>query len=246
MFLQHVAQRLLAPGGVAAAVEQAFGVFVLAGGNGSLQAAFAVPFGVGGQAGFDFGRGRPGGGHQPVRDLVVAWVARQRPVEVVPVAIQVHVLVRGAAQPRKAPGVERVQVQKGHARLGGRGMKAGVGEQCVLHARTAEAFHAMAGAADDEQARRVDGAVARHVHGQRFSVAAQQRVAVRLHDQAGGVGRGQEFEPRLGVALREEFRRVQAAPGHRFSRPFPWRPRRAPARPAIPRPGAPRPWRPAG
>ena len=74
----------------------------------------------------------------------------------------------------------------------------------------------------------------------------EQRVAVRLHDQAGGVGRGQEFEPRLGVALREEFGRVHAAPGRRFSRPFPWRPRPAPARPAIPRPGAPRPWRPAG
>ena len=63
------------------------------------------------------GDGRPGGGHQQCGDLVVGRVARQRLAEVVEVAVQVDVLVRGAAPPREAVGVERVHVEHGHAGL---------------------------------------------------------------------------------------------------------------------------------
>ena len=60
-------------------------------------------------------RGRPFLGQQQRVQVAVGLVDRQRLAEVLEVAVQVHVLVGGAADVRKAVGIERVDVQHGNA-----------------------------------------------------------------------------------------------------------------------------------
>ncbi len=200
--LQHVAQCLLAPGGCAAAVEQAPRVAVLAAADDGLQGALAVGGHVGVQLRLGGGR-RPLRGHDGRGHLGVGGVGRQLTVEVVEVAVQVDVLVRGAAPPREAVGVQRVHVEQRHA--GGMRLlaEAGVGQQRALHARAAVALDAVAGAADQQHCGRVGRAVAHDIHRERLAVLAQQRVRVRLHLQPGLRGRCEEARAGLGVGLSE-------------------------------------------
>ena len=112
MVLQHMAQRLLAPGRVAPAIEQALRVFVLPAGDGGLQGLGAVLGDELRQPGLDLRRRRPFGRHDQVGQPVVGRVARQRLGEILEVAVQVDVFVRGATQPREAIGVERMDVEQ--------------------------------------------------------------------------------------------------------------------------------------
>ena len=230
--LQHMAQRLLAPGRVAPSIEQALRVFVLSAGRGRLQGLDAVFGDELRQPGLDLRRRRPFGRHDQVGQPVVGRVARQRLGEILEVAVQVDVLVGGAAQPREAIGVQRMDVEQCHAGARGRCMEARIGEQRVLHARAAVAFDAVAGAAEDQYRRRVGRAEAGHVHGQQFAVAAQQRVRMGHRLLAGGRGRFDELASGLGVTLREVRGGLHRTA---FSAP-----------PATSRPGAPRRWRRAG
>ena len=97
-----------------------------------------------------------------------------------------------------------MDVQQRHAGGLGLGVEAGVGQQRALHPRAAEAFDAVAAAADQQQRRRVGLAGTRQVQRQGLAVAAQQRVRVAVDVQPAGVGRGEECGARLGVALGEE------------------------------------------
>ena len=99
--------------------------------------------------------------------------------------------------------VERVYVQHRHAGLARRRAQGGILQQRHLGARPAEALHAVAGAAQQQQAGGVGRAVTHHVHGQGLAIAAQHRVGMALHIEAGGFGGGQELAARLPVALRE-------------------------------------------
>ena len=67
-----------------------------------------------------------------------------------------------------------------------------VAQRRHLHAAAAIAFHAMAGAAD-QQPGCVRRAVAGHVHRQRLAVQSGERMRLGLDRQAGGVGGGKEL-----------------------------------------------------
>ena len=97
-----------------------------------------------------------------------------------------------------------MHVQHGHAGLARRRVETGVGQQRVLHAGPAVALDPVASAGDHQQRACVGGAEARHVHRQRFTVAAQQRVRVRLHVQTCSFCRRQKLGAGFGVALGEE------------------------------------------
>jgi hypothetical protein len=110
----------------------------------------------------------------------VGRVVGQGLAEVVEVAVQVHVLLRHAAPVREAPGVERVDVEHRHAGGAGLGAPFGVMQREHLHAAAAVALHAVAGAADDQQAFAAGLAVERHVHRELLAVLAGQRVVEGL------------------------------------------------------------------
>src|SRR5664280_1036570 len=157
---EYLAQGLIAPGRRRAAEEEAVGMVVLAAGDGLLQRALAA---FGDEAvERDHGRlvGWPGFGNDQRRELVVGGVALRPDAEVAEIAIEVDVLVGGAAPPRKSIGVERVDVEHGDAGIVCSLVPGGVFEQRTLHAGAAEAFDAVAGAADDENRRGVAWAVA--------------------------------------------------------------------------------------
>ncbi len=107
-----------------------------------------------------------------------------------------------------------MHVEHRDAGLGRCGVKAGVGEERVLHARTAEALDAVAAAAQQQQRSGIGGAEAGDVHRQRLAVAAEQRVRVRLNVQPGGLGRADELGPCLGVASGEVAPAHRAVPSH--------------------------------
>ena len=98
-----------------------------------------------------------------------------------------------------------MDVQHGHARLADLGPPLGVVQRKHLHAAAPKAFYAVAGAADDEQARAGRIALQRHVGGQLFAVAPRQRVLERRQLQPGDGARFQKLHARLGVAGGKRF-----------------------------------------
>ena len=76
--------------------------------------------------------------------------------------------------------VQAVQIEHTDAAGAHGGQPFGIGQQAALDARAGKALHAVASAAEDEQAlgpaaRRT---LAQHIEGQGFALAAQQRVGV--------------------------------------------------------------------
>ena len=101
--------------GRVAAVEQAFGMLVLAAGDRGLQRLLAVLGDVARESARPRGVGRPGRRHEQRARSRRSPRCAAALAEVVEVAVQVDVLVRGAPPPREAVGVERVDVQHRHA-----------------------------------------------------------------------------------------------------------------------------------
>ena len=200
VFLQHLAQRQVAPGGGLSSKEQAVREFVLAFGDSglkgfhpSLSDELVGCRSVG-------GIGWPHFGQQQGLDFAVGRVVRQRLREVLKVAVDVHVFVGHAPHMRKPVRVERVDVEHRHTLGFGGCTPSGVLQGMDLHARAAITLHPVAGAADDQQRLGVGGTVEHHVHGERFSVPALERVGVRVHRQACRLRRDQEFLSGLGIA----------------------------------------------
>ncbi len=102
---QHFAQGVVVPGRRGAAEEHAVGVFMLPLRDGRLVARHAVGVDVGRDGGLVLIRGRPLRGQQQVVDLAVSLVDGQGPAEVVEVAVQVHVFMRGAPRVREPWGL---------------------------------------------------------------------------------------------------------------------------------------------
>jgi hypothetical protein len=200
---QHLAQGAVAPGGFGAAKEQTLRVGMLAARDGGLPGRLAVR----GQVllhGRLVGRARrPGVGDDKVRNGGVVRVDGQGLAEVLEVAVEVHVFVRDPAQVREAIGVERMQVEHGHALRMRRRAPISVMQRVHLHAAAAKALHAMAGAADDQQLVGIRRAITRHVQCQRFALAAGQRVRVRLQRQARRGSGLQKARPGLCVVGRK-------------------------------------------
>ena len=96
---QHLAQGLVAPGWVLAAVKQALRVVVLATTHCCLPGRHTVLADVGRHRLLHGRGGRPGGGQQQVGDVVITRVARQWLRKILKVAVQVHVFMGGAAPP---------------------------------------------------------------------------------------------------------------------------------------------------
>ena len=146
------------------------------------------------------GCGWPLGRQQQGLDLAVGFIDRQGAAEVVEVAVQVHVFVRGTADMRETIGIERMDVEHSHA-LRARLITPGVVVQGKhLHTAAAIALDPMAGAADDQQLVGVGGAVTHNVHGQVFPVAPLERVDVRLDRQPGQGRSFQELGARASIA----------------------------------------------
>ncbi|MNV13203.1 hypothetical protein D3C71_1038340 [compost metagenome] len=86
--------------------------------------------------------------------------------------------MREAAHMREAIWVERMDVERSHARRM-RLVAPLLVVQCKhLHTTAAIALDAMAGTAHDEQLLGIGRAVAHHVHGQVFTIAALQGVGM--------------------------------------------------------------------
>jgi hypothetical protein len=202
---QHTAQRLVAPGRRVAAEEQAVRELMLATRDGGLVRRLAALGNVGVDGGHVVGRGRPFGRQQQRVQFTVGGIHRQRPAEVVKVAVQVHVLVGGAADVREAIGVERVDVDHRHTLVARLGTPFGVVQGKHLHTGAAVTFGAMAGAGDQQHGLRVGGAVAGHVHGKGFAVAPLQRVHMGLHRQTGRGRSLQELDSGFGVSGRKRL-----------------------------------------
>jgi len=202
---QHPAQGLVAPGRCAAAVEQAVGKLVLPAGHRRLPGRQALALNEGLHRGLVGGVGRPLLGQQQRVRAAIAFVHRQRLAEVVEVAVQVHVLLRHAAQVREAVGIQRVDVQHRHASLARLGAPFGVAQREHLHAAAAKTLDAVAGAADDQQPLAVGIAVERGVQRQLFVLAPGQRVLVRSDLRAHGGGGFKKLDAGLRVAGRKGF-----------------------------------------
>jgi energy-coupling factor transporter ATP-binding protein EcfA2 len=171
------AGRIVERGTHGAAKEQAVGEFMLSSEmaawkagmpRSAMKAAVAARFSA---------PGRPVFGQQQRLHVPVRGIDRQGLRKVVEVAVQVHVFLGHAPDVRETVRVQRVDVEHGHALGAGFFAPLGVVQRKHLHAAAAIAFHAMAGAADDEQAVGVGGAVTHHVHGQGLAVAPFQRDA---------------------------------------------------------------------
>ncbi len=193
MLAQHGAQRLVAPGRRRATKVKALGKLMLPARDGGLPGRCAMRGDVGLHRLHVVRLRWPRMGQQQRCHFAVSGVDGKWLAEVVEIAVQVHVLVRGAAQVRKPIGVERMDVQHGHA-LGVRQVAPLlVVQRKHLHATAAKPLHPMAAAAHDEQLVGVGWAIAHHVHGQVFAIAPQQRMAVRFDRQAGRGGGLQEL-----------------------------------------------------
>ncbi|MCY1166617.1 hypothetical protein D9M73_65630 [compost metagenome] len=144
---------------------------------------------------------RPFVGQQQRLQLAVSLVDRQRLREVLEVAVQVHVFMRGAPDMRKTVGVERMDIQHRDALCLGLGTPLGVMQRKHLHTGAAITFHAVAGAADNQQRTGIGRPVAHHVHGQDLAVTSGFRMQLRLHGQAGGGCGLQELDTGFGITF---------------------------------------------
>ncbi|KAG1203419.1 hypothetical protein G6F35_012075 [Rhizopus arrhizus] len=146
--------------------------------------------------------------------ITIAGINRQRrTVERLGVAVQVHIALVRAGDPRKAVRIHGVHQQQRHARLGGALEHRRIVHQCGLAACAAEPFHAMRGGRHDQQAFGTRGADQRRVGCQRLAFAAHRLDRVRLHVGAQARGVGQEPLARFGVAAGE----VARTAGHHAS-----------------------------
>ena len=151
------------------------------------------------------GVGRPHIGQQQGSYLAVGSVVRQRPGEVVEVAVEIDVFVRGAPNVREAVRVERMDVEHRHAGIARLGSPLGVVQRKHLHAAAAVALHPVAGAAHHQQLVCATGAVQSHVHGQHFTFTPGQRVGVGLHLQPACGGGLQKLPAGYRVGGRKGF-----------------------------------------
>ena len=103
MLAQHVAHRQVAPAGFGAAEEEPLGIFVLPAADHGLQRGFAVHRDELPERHLVVRHRWPLLGNEQRMQLAVAAVRGQRLRKIVEVAIEVDVLVRGAAQVREAP-----------------------------------------------------------------------------------------------------------------------------------------------
>ena len=130
-------------------------------------------------------RGRPFLGQQQRLQFAVGLVDRQRLAEVVEVAVQVHVLVGGAPDVRKAVGIERVDVEHGHAAPAARARatarRCSAATCTPLPQKPSTPWQALL---TISSLSRVGVAVARDVHRQLLAVAPLQRMRLGLDLQA--------------------------------------------------------------
>ena len=222
MLAHHAADSLVAPGRLGAAEEQAVGEGILTTGHRSLKGLGSALLHELGDGRLVHGVRRPTCRQQQRMQLGIGRVDRQGFGEILEVAVQVHVLVRGAPDMRKTVGVERVHVQNRHALRTGVITPFMVMQREDLHARAAIALDAMAGAADDEQGLGVHRAIARDVHGQYFAIASGQGMHMALNLQTGRRRALQELGARLGVTGREGIHHADRQ-SHDAATPISWR-----------------------
>ncbi len=203
---QHAPQGEVAPGGPGAAEEQALRELVLPRGDGGLPGRFAALGDERGHGALVLRRRRPPGRQQQRRDIAVGLVDRQGAAEILEIAVQVHVLVRGAARVREAVRIQPVDVEHRQPRIPGPRAPRRVVQREHLHPAAAMALHAVAGAAQDEQAVRIGRPVAHHVHRQRLAFAARQWMRMRLHREAGRSRRIEEPCAGLRIGGRKRVR----------------------------------------
>jgi hypothetical protein len=99
----------------------------------------------------------------------------------------------------KTVGIERVEVEHSNAETAGMLAPLRVLQRGYLYAAAAEAFHAVARAADDQQLVRTGVAFANDVHRKRLAVAPLHRMRFGLCLQACTRGRIQEAAAGLFV-----------------------------------------------
>jgi hypothetical protein len=147
--------------------------------------------------------------------VAIAGVVGQRLREVVEVAVEVDVLVRGAADVREAVRVQRMHVHDGHPALARPRAPARVAQGRHLHAAAAIAFDAVAAAREQQDRGRVRMPVAHHVHGEFLAVAPAFGMPLALDREPGGLRGFQELLTGFAVRCREG---VLPCCGHALSR----------------------------
>jgi len=203
VFVQQLAQRAVAPSRRGAAEKHAAGLFILAAGNRCLEAAESLCRDEPEDGGAVAPSGRPRGWKQQRMKLTVSRIGGQGRCEILKIAVEVHVLLRHAAEVRKAVGVERMHIQHRHA-AGARLLQPGLfSQQCGLRARAGITFHAMHAAGQEQQLGCLARTLPSGIDRQRFAIAAGQGQVVRRDMQPGSLGGFQKLGARLGVVQRK-------------------------------------------
>ncbi len=172
---QDAAQRVIAPGRHAAAIEHAVRIVVLARADGGLIPADAALGDRAGQRGLVLLRRRPVRRQQQRRDLGIGGVLRQRPREIHEVAVQVDVVLVDPAHVREAVGVDRMDQQQRRAGLRALLQQRRIVQQRDLRAGAAEALGAVHRRGDEDQMARIARADPGHVHRQLLVLGAAPR-----------------------------------------------------------------------
>jgi hypothetical protein len=209
VLMQHASQDLVAPGGLAPAVEQAIGILILAPAHGCLVGLAAMLRDPGVQPGLAVARRRPGRRQEHRMNLGVSAVDRQRRAEVDEVAIQVGVVLVDTSQVRKTIGVQRMQHEHRDARALDFGDERLVVQKRDLAPRSAKALYAVSPRNHKQESGGISAAEQRKVHRQLFARGASRGGMHVMHElRFAQPRRGQEFVARLGIALRKMRDRI--------------------------------------
>ncbi len=139
----------------------------------------------------------------------IRLVDRERPVEVLEVAVEVDVVLVDTPQMREAVRIHRVHEQHGHACVGSKALERGIAQERDLAPGAAEALHTVRAGGEDQQVRRCRWFAQGNVDRERFAFRpAHIGMHVRRKPCAGSRRGIAKEGARIGVARTEAALRV--------------------------------------